>query len=245
MNVMNAITMDASLLRDAHHLRIAPPAATRIQPRSDRDVRESYNTAVSQAYQAFAKEAEVFHRNQECFGDDLARKAFDTRDAIKKAHQAQTSWLGQVGIWIRNLLTYGGGNASYEGLSKKKNPEEIAYSAFKTNGADLGLNGNGFGDILDTWNAIKADSDLYPEDITPAMVAVFKAQPADQVDPAAILAARTADMPHPAKAGAALHAQSSDDADSVAAARPALVSQADLLAVAASHTPRRARAAYI
>src|SRR5690606_2346499 len=80
--------------------------------------------------------------------------------------------------------------ASYEGLSKSKNPEEIAYSAFKTGGGDLGLQNNGFGDKLDVWNAIKEVSTLYPEDITDAMVGVYKAQEPGKVDVDAILAAR-------------------------------------------------------
>lgn len=161
------------------------------KPRSDKEIRESYNAHVSQAYQDFLKEAAEFHANDQCFGDDLGRKAFDMRNTIKEAHQAKTSFIGRVGIWVRNLVTYGAGNATYEGLSKKKNPEELAYSAFKTDGSDLGLSGNGFGDVLNTWNAIKEVSTLYPEDITPEMIAAFKAQPRGNVDPTVILAART------------------------------------------------------
>lgn len=264
MNVMSSVTIGASLLRHAHSsmtvgaalLRNAysPQAdaqTARIQPRRDSDVRESYNAAVSKAYEAFAKEAAVFHDDQQCFGDELARKAFNTRDEIKKAHQAETSWLGQAGIWIRNLLMYGSDNATYDGLSKKKNPEEIAYSAFKTNGRDLGLTGNGFGDILDTWNAIKADSDLYPEHITPAMVAAFKAQPRGQADVAAILAARTAVVTSSEmQAGNAVDVLSSDEVDitTTMAARPAspgVLSKDDLIVSMTTHTPRRNFAAYI
>ncbi|GAB3071648.1 hypothetical protein GCM10027287_01810 [Bordetella muralis] len=249
-NVPGPMTVGAPLLRNAYSPQVVAPVA-RIQPRSDSDVRASYNAAVSQAYEAFAKEAAVFHDDQQCFGDELARKAFNTRDEIKKAHQAETSWLGQAGIWIRNLLTYGSDNATYEGLSKKKNPEEIAYSAFKTNGRDLGLTGNGFGDILDTWNAIKADSDLYPEDITPAMVTAFKAQPRGQADVAAILAARTAVVVNSeVQAGKAVDVQSSDKVDitTIMAARPAsadILSKDDLIASMMTHTPRRNLVAYI
>lgn len=264
MNVMSSMTIGGALLRNAHSsmtigatlLRNAyrpevDATTARIQPRSDSDVRESYNAAVSKAYEAFAKEAAIYHDNQECFGDDLARKAFDTRDSIKKAHQAETSWLGQAGIWVRNLLMYGSDNATYEGLSKKKNPEEIAYSAFKTNGRDLGLTGNGFGDILDTWSAIKADSDLYPEDVTPAMVAVFKAQPRGQVDVAAILAARTTVAANDkVQAGNAVDILSSDKVEiaAIVAARPAssdIVSKDELMASVVQHTPRRNLVAYI
>ncbi|CAM4291067.1 hypothetical protein BOTU111921_21475 [Bordetella tumbae] len=236
-NVHSSMTTGATLLRNAYRPEVDATTA-RTQPRSDSDVRESYNAAVNKAYEAFVKEAAIYHDNQECFGEELARKAFDTRDSIKKAHQAETSWYGQIYIWARNLWTYGSDNATYEGLSKKKNPEEIAYSAFKTDGGDMGLTGNGFGDILDTWNAIKADCDLYPEDITPAMVAVFKAQPHGQVDVAAILAGNVADV------------LVWDEAEiaAIVAARPAssdIVSKDELMASVVQHTPRRNLVAYI
>lgn len=112
------------------------------------------------------------------------------RSKIKEAHQEQTSYLGRALIWMRNMVTYGGGNVSYETLSRSKNPEEIAYSAFKTGGGDLGLQNNGFGEKLDVWKAIKDVSTLYPEDITDAMVAAYKVQEPGKVDAGAILAAR-------------------------------------------------------
>ena len=171
---------------------------------SDMEVRKKYNEKVSQAYLDFLKEAAVFHEANQCFGEDLARKASAVRNEIKYSDQAKTSWFGRTWITLRNLVFYHAPNASYETLAKTKNPEEIAYSAFKTNGSDLGLKGNGLGVVLDTWNAIKGVSNLYPEDITPAMVEAFKAQPKGKVDPAVILAARDgvpivaqADMPKP------------------------------------------------
>ncbi len=93
------------------------------------------------------------------------------------------------------MVTYGGGNASYESLSKSKNPEELAYAAFKTGGGDLGLENNGFGDKIDVWKAIKGVSTLYPEDVTDAMVDVYKAQTPGKVDVDAILAARSNTSP--------------------------------------------------
>lgn len=264
MNVMSSMTIAGALLRNAHSsmtisayqlcedhsLQVASERAW-AKPRSDSEVRERYNAAVSKAYEAFVKEAAIYHDNQECFGEELARKASDTRDLIKRAHQADTSWWGQAYIWVRNLLAYGAANATYEGLSKKKNPEEIAYSAFKTDGGDMGLTGNGFGDILDTWNAIKADSDLYPEDITPAMVSAFKAQPHGQVDVAAIVAARTAVVTNDdVQVGNAVDVQSSDKADiaAIIAARPAspgILSKDELMSSMMTHTPRRNLVAYI
>ena len=74
------------------------------------------------------------------------------------------------------MWTYGGANASYEGLSKNKTPEDIAYSAFKTDGKDLGLEGNGFGEKLEVWKAIRELTTLYPEDVSPAMLAEYQSQ---------------------------------------------------------------------
>ncbi|MVW71417.1 hypothetical protein [Bordetella sp. 15P40C-2] len=156
---------------------------------NDAAVRESYNAKVTEAYVEFVRKAKEFHDNEQCFGEDLAREAFEIRNAIKEAHQAQTYWLGRAAIFVRNVFTYGSGNATFESLSKKKNPEELAYSAFRTDGRDLGLKGNELADVLGTWYAIKDVSTLYPEDITRAMVAAFKAQPLDNINPNPILAA--------------------------------------------------------
>jgi hypothetical protein len=174
------------------------PTAASAKPSGNAGVRDSYNDVVSSAYEeAFKAKFKEFHDNEQCFGEDLAREAFDARAKIKEDHQAQTSFLGRAVIWLRNVFTYGGGNASFEGLSKSKNPEEIGYSAFKTDGSDLGLKGNGFGEKLEVWKAIKDVTTLYPEDITPAMIAAYKAQPRGQVDVDAILAAREDTSPLP------------------------------------------------
>ena len=188
---MTAISAVSSYLSWGAQTPTSAPAAERAaQPRGDQQVRESYNVKISEAYQEFKTKFQEFHDREQCFGEDLAREAYEARSKIKEGHQEQTSYLGRAAIWLRNMVTYGGGNASYEGLSKTKNPEEIAYSAFKTGGGDLGLQNNGFGDKLDVWKAIKDVSTLYPEDITDSMVAVYKAQEPGKVDTDAILAAR-------------------------------------------------------
>lgn len=165
------------------------PSPTR--PRNDGEVRDHYNEAVTEELQKFFVKAAHFHDNQQCFGEDIAREAFATRDALKRAHQGETSWHGQIGIGLRNLWKYGCWNPTFEVLSRGKNPEEVAYSAFKTDGSDLGLVGNGFGDVIATWKAIHDLTLIYPEAITPEMVSTYKAQPAGAVDPAAIVSART------------------------------------------------------
>lgn len=224
--------------------------AAQPKPKSDTEVRANYNEAVSNAYREFIKEAAVFHDADQCFGEDLARKANDTRNALKAQHQAETSALGMVVVWARNLFKYAGGSATYEHLAKTKNPEEIAYSAFKTGGGDLGLANNGFGDVLNTWNAIKGVSTLYPEDITPAMVEAFKSQPAGKVDPAVILAARTDAALSNDVSSAEPPAQplTQADVEMILAARPEgpeVLSKDELMSSLMQQGPSRRFAAYI
>lgn len=186
-----------SITNDFPYKPYAAPVPAESKASGDAGVRDSYNDRVTSAYSNdFARKFKEFHDNEQCFGDELAREAFGERTRIKEEHQSQTSVLGRIAIWVRNLWTYGGANASYEGLSKTKTPEEIAYSAFKTDGKDLGLTGNGFGDKLEVWKAIRDVSTLYPEDVTPAMLAEYKSQVSAggagtsiRLDPNAILAA--------------------------------------------------------
>ncbi|MGB3275683.1 MAG: hypothetical protein WBA82_05785 [Castellaniella sp.] len=197
---MSAISTVSSYLswgaqESAQGSKNAPVAEGAKQPRGDQEVRESYNVKISEAYQEFKTKFQEFHDQEQCFGEALAREAYEVRSKIKEEHQEQTSYLGRAAIWLRNMVMYSSSNASYEGLSKTKNPEEIAYSAFKTGGGDLGLKNNGFGDKLDVWNAIKEVSTLYPEDITDAMVSAYKAQEPGKVDVDAILAARSDTSP--------------------------------------------------
>jgi hypothetical protein len=174
------------------------PVTEETKPRNDSEVRDSYNAKISTAYDEFRAQIAEFHNNEQCFGEDLAKKAYETRNIIKEKHQEETSLLGRAFIAARNLIKYGSLNVGYEHLTKTgKNPEEIAYSAFKTGGGDLGLQNNGFGDKLEVWNAIKDSTLLYPEDITPEMVAAYKAQPKGKVDVDAILAARPGQSPNP------------------------------------------------
>jgi len=174
------------------------PAGEEAKPLSDSDIRDSYNKNINSAYEDFKSQFASFHDNEQCFGEDLARKAYETRNMIKEKHQEETSWLGRAFIAARNFVKYGAMNVGYDQLAKSgKNPEEIAYGAFKTGGGDLGLKNNGFGEKLEVWNAIKDKSLLYPEDITPEMIAAYKAQPKGKVDVDAILAARPAQSPNP------------------------------------------------
>lgn len=119
----------------------------------DQKVRESYNNAVQELYRdkyeaIFAE----FSQAQQCVGEQIVRDVISDRAEIKESHQAQTSYLGQAAIYARNVWTYGNtqGAQTYEGLiAKGKHPEYVAFSAFKTDGKDLGLNGNDVGAAID------------------------------------------------------------------------------------------------
>jgi hypothetical protein len=152
---------------------------TPVRSQSNKEIRASYNVQISAAYETeFKDKFASYHAKGQCFGENLAREAFEARSTIKEKHQEQTSTLGRMAISVRNLYKYGAFNVGYEQLAQSgKNPEEIAYSAFSTGGGDLGLESNGFTDTLNVWKAIKDSApDIYPEDITPEMIATYKAQ---------------------------------------------------------------------
>ncbi len=175
------------------------PAGNPTPPDNNSEIRASYNVKISAAYEGEFKEKFAnFHAKEQCFGPDLAREAYETRNAIKEQHQEQTSTVGRAAIAVRNLFKYGTlGNVGYDQLVQNgKNPEEIAYSAFKTGGGDLGLGNNGFGETLEVWEAIKDRAPhFYPENITPEMITAYKAQIANkQIDVDALLAAGEPDQ---------------------------------------------------
>jgi len=164
-----------------------------VKTKSNKEIRASYNVQISAAYETeFKDKFASFHAQEQCFGEGLAREAFEVRTAIKEKHQEETSTLGRIGIALRNVYKYGALNVGYEQLVKSgKNPEEIAYSAFSTGGGDLGLESNGFADTINVWRAVKDDNPhIYPENITPKMIAAYKAQSKNKnVDVDTVLAA--------------------------------------------------------
>lgn len=165
-----------------------------VKSKTDAEVRESYNAAISQKYEEFKSKAAVYHQNEQCFGEELAKEAFDTRHAIKSAHREETSYLAMVAIYARNLYKYGSlqGPTRYEDFRQLgKNPEEIGYSAFKTNGADLGLANNGVGELLDIWSVAqsKGEVSVYPESISQQTVDCIKSQAGEKFTKQDVLAA--------------------------------------------------------
>ena len=100
--------------------------------------------------------------------------------------------LESMAIAGHNLLKYRSlSNPSFEYLiSTGKNPEELAYSAFKTDGGDLGLENNGFGDTLDVWKILKnnGEVDIYPENIDKETVAYLKTKGSGKITKEVVLA---------------------------------------------------------
>ncbi len=137
---------------------------------SDFDTRKGYNQAVTILYkEIYAPKFKEIHDNNMCFGDDLAMEAFYARDSIKKQYQGETSKFGLFFIGLHNIWNYGTWqNPSYEYFRQFKSPEEIAYSAFKTSGKDLCLEGNGLDTMYSDWKiAHSVNSTLYPENMYP------------------------------------------------------------------------------
>lgn len=145
--------------------------------RTDSEIRKSYNEQITQKYEnEFKEKFASFHKNQQCFGEPLAREAFEARHMIKEAHQQETTWYGNIAIGLHNIYKYGSwNNPDYDYFIRQgKTPEDIAYSAFKTDGSDLGLENNGFGETLKIWAALRDSQTIYPEDISNTSATCFK-----------------------------------------------------------------------
>jgi hypothetical protein len=158
----------------------------------DAEVRDMYNKAVMQEYEKFKAKAAIIHQNKQSIATPLAKEAFETRHHIKLAHREETSYIGGTLIAARNLWKYGSPSGpTYEYLRKQgKTPEEIAYSAFKTDGSDLGLANNGVGEALQIWQVIKSTGNLeiYPEHLSKHDVDWFKSQSKGKLTKESILA---------------------------------------------------------
>ena len=172
-----------------------PPTPTS----GDKDIRKSYNKAITNTYEnEFKGKFAAIHEKDQCFGDQLAREAFKARSTIKEAHQGKTSIIGNIAAGLHNLVNYGSwSNPDYDYFLKQgKTPEEIAYSAFKTGGGDLGLENNGFGEVLQVWSTVKdQDIGLYPENITTSSLACFKEATDGKLDKSGVKAAVGACLP--------------------------------------------------
>lgn len=137
-----------------------------------KNIRQSYNDSITATWnKKFKKVAYHAHAEGREISEEEAREAYSARSDIKKSHQQETPIIEKYSLYTRNLWKYGESTGpKFDDLVKKgKSPEEIFYSAFKTDGGDLGLNSNNFESTLMVTNwlnsADHSSSKLYPEDI--------------------------------------------------------------------------------
>ena len=175
-NILTFINEDeVKKIKNAEYISIANKAIdfetikSNLTGASNSDIRKSYNKAMDSLFEYYKPIFQEIHSNNQQFNKNLAEEVSTMRELIKEAHQKQTSYLGNIGISIYNVWNYGSINnpdINYF-LSKGKSLEEIVYSSFKTNGADLGLDGNGFNEKIALWkDSIKQGVEIYPEYIS-------------------------------------------------------------------------------
>lgn len=78
---------------------------------------------------------------------EWAKEASSIRSTLKKEIQDESTLIGKIGIFFRNGFSFEG--PTFESLQAKgKTMESIINSSFRTDGKDLGLEGNGSEDFL-------------------------------------------------------------------------------------------------
>jgi hypothetical protein len=138
------------------------------------DVRQSYNEHIAELYKDVYSNA---IREIRCQGgditEDMAREASELRSELESIHFYATSMAGKALINARNLVKYKALELDYDYYhNNKKSDEDIFYGAFKSGGGDLGLENNGFSDIVKLSKQIRkaaADEKMkkaHPEFIT-------------------------------------------------------------------------------
>ncbi|WP_440616500.1 hypothetical protein [Cysteiniphilum sp. 6C5] len=157
-------------------------------------VRDVYNQMITGIYeQEFKERFSQEHANGMKLSQATIKDAINARNNTKVALQSLTSVTGQIGIYLRNYYKYGSiygphtsfsfvcdnGYLCYEpsfssinkGIKIEKLLSETdAYKAFKTDGGDLGLVGNNFGEKIEIAKQLNKECSLgtriYPEAIS-------------------------------------------------------------------------------
>ena len=162
----------------------------------DEKVRNEYNTGIDNLWKEYEEQVKQIHLEGREIGEELARKVSDKREKRKAEQQDKTSLWGWFGIkghnfkkyaWDENRLKFWKyyswiySNPDYDYFKTQgKTPEEIFYSAFHTDGSDLGLQGNHIGKKVKLWKEIREETKVkekgkpdeiifqhfYPEDMT-------------------------------------------------------------------------------
>ncbi len=162
-------------------------------------VRQVYNQMITSIYeQEFKVRFAKKHDNGLELSQSTIKDAINARNNTKVALQSLTSVTGQIGIYLRNYYKYGSIYGPYtkfsfvcesgylcyepsfsEDGSKNSMLNEIdAYKAFKTDGGDLGLVGNNFGEKIEIAKQLNKECTLgtriYPEAISDDYVKCYQ-----------------------------------------------------------------------
>jgi hypothetical protein len=98
-----------------------------------------YNNSLNQLWNdTYKQKANDLHKNGEKIGEELALKVCMIRNKLKGLARAETTYVGSFGIWLRNLVS---GSYECSDLLREKGATKLFYDSFKSDGADLGLEG--------------------------------------------------------------------------------------------------------
>jgi hypothetical protein len=148
------------------------------------DVRQSYNEHIVKLYKdVYSKDIREIRCNNGEITEDMAREASGLRSELESIHYHATSMAGKALINVRNIVKYQALELDYDYYHNKgKSDEDIFYGAFKSGGGDLGLENNGFSDIVQLSKQIRkaaADEKMqkaHPEFITNKVAECFAEQ---------------------------------------------------------------------
>jgi hypothetical protein len=130
-------------------------------------IRDEYNNKVNQLVIKYSNVFLEYHKNDQCFSQEIAIQVSNERDAIKHEMQAQSPFISRFFIYSRNLDKYNnaeGPSKEDKQLQLDENPEIFAYKALKTGGGDLGLSNNGFDQHYNSWEENNFNGS-YPEEL--------------------------------------------------------------------------------
>lgn len=143
---------------------------------SNEEIRNNYNQCINKLWDNYRESIAAIHQKKQCISNELAQEISHNREIIKDKHQENTKGIEKYAISLHNLKNYGMlSNPTYSYfIDHGKTPEEIAYSSLKTDGSDLNLTNNGFGNKIAIWKlSSKNDITVYPEFVSNATLECF------------------------------------------------------------------------
>eukprot|EP00929_Paragymnodinium_shiwhaense_P108281 TRINITY_DN74606_c0_g1_i1.p1 TRINITY_DN74606_c0_g1~~TRINITY_DN74606_c0_g1_i1.p1 ORF type:complete len:331 (+),score=33.23 TRINITY_DN74606_c0_g1_i1:68-1060(+) len=107
---------------------------------SDEELRNTYNLVLDTLWIEWGLWAAQEARKLKTSWDRISKTAFHIRNTVKRMVQDVTGDWSRHLIQMRQLFKYGDSHGpSWEMLTKKADAEKVFYSAFSSNGGDLGL----------------------------------------------------------------------------------------------------------